>query len=267
MTLQQFCHFGLAIERKHIRPRTSRGIESEEENSDCKDGIANPWDKGASHSTDIAIRKYAVESGFTKALTPDLVELCVWFSRLYHRCYNLLSADVPAAKTNTPMEFLLTGDENKKEIERIMKLWYDTRYKWKSQQQQASTEHVVSCISPLFIVLPTFVGKTVTFLPPAKMRGAKTTVVITPLIALGLLLLLELVLTRQYPSLSLNQVLFPACSGSCLGQVYLYMNCHILLEESSYSPNSFSMPVPPFPLLFPSSMLNFKTVVELCVVK
>jgi superfamily II DNA helicase RecQ len=186
MTLQQFRHFGLAIERKHIRPRTSRGIESEEENSDCEDGIANPWDKGASHSTDIAIRKYAVDSGFTKALTPDSVELCVWFSRLYHRFYDLLSVDVPPTKSNTAMEFLLTADQKKKEIERIMKLWYGTGYKWKSQQQQESTEHVVSCISPLFIVLPTSVGKTVTFLLPAKMRGAKTTVVITPLIALGL---------------------------------------------------------------------------------
>jgi superfamily II DNA helicase RecQ len=84
------------------------------------------------------------------------------------------------------MEFLLTADQKKKEIERIMKLWYGTGYKWKSQQQQESTEHVVSCISPLFIILPTSVGKTVTFLLPAKMLGAKTTVVITPLIALGL---------------------------------------------------------------------------------
>jgi hypothetical protein len=60
MTLQQFWHFGLAMERKHIRPRTSRGLEREENDSDSDDGMANPWDKGASHSTDIAIRKYAV---------------------------------------------------------------------------------------------------------------------------------------------------------------------------------------------------------------
>jgi superfamily II DNA helicase RecQ len=185
MTLQQYRHFGLAIERKHIRPRTGRGTESEEDDSDSEDGIANPWDKGASHSTDTAIRKYAVESGFTKALTPDSVELCVWFSRLYHKFYDLVSADVPPAKSNTAIEFLLTSDQKKEEIERIMKLWYGTGYKWKSPQQQESTEHVVSCISPLFIVLPTSVGKTVTFLLPAKMKGAKTTVVITPLIALG----------------------------------------------------------------------------------
>jgi hypothetical protein len=77
MTLQQSCHFGLAIERKHIRLRMSHGIESEEDYSNSEDGMANSWDKGMSHSTDAAIRKYAVESGFMKALTPDSVELCV----------------------------------------------------------------------------------------------------------------------------------------------------------------------------------------------
>jgi hypothetical protein len=34
--------------------------------------------------------------------------------------------DVPPAKSNTAMEFLLTADQKRKEIERIMKLWYGT---------------------------------------------------------------------------------------------------------------------------------------------
>jgi superfamily II DNA helicase RecQ len=185
MTLQQFRHFGLAIERKHIRPRTSRGVEQEEGDSDSEDGVSNPWDKGASHSSDIAIRNYARESGFTKALTPDSTELCIWFSRRYHQFYDLLSVDVAPARANTAIERLLTRDEKVQEISRIMTLWYGVNYRWKSVQQQEATERVVSGISPLFIVLPTSAGKTTTFLLASKMKWAKTTVVITPLISLG----------------------------------------------------------------------------------
>jgi hypothetical protein len=80
MTLQQFCHFSLAIERKHIRPRVSRENEIEDNDSEADDEMANPRDKGAAHSTDVSIRNYARESGFTKTLTADSTELCIWFS-------------------------------------------------------------------------------------------------------------------------------------------------------------------------------------------
>lgn len=79
MTLQQYRHFCLAIERKHIRPRTTRGVEQKDGDSDSEDGIANPWDKGAAHSTDIAMRNYARESGFTKGSSISILLPLVWF--------------------------------------------------------------------------------------------------------------------------------------------------------------------------------------------
>jgi len=184
MTLQQYRHFCLAIERKHIRPQAS-STEGEGNDSDSEE-VDNPWDQGAGHGTSVAVRRYAREIGFTRTLTSDAIDLWTSFSGSYHKFYDVISVDVRPARAAMSLNRLLTPKEKEHEISRIMTLWYGQGYRWRSPQQQEATERTVSGISPLFTALPTSAGKTVTFLLPAKMKGSNTTVVITPLIELGL---------------------------------------------------------------------------------
>jgi superfamily II DNA helicase RecQ len=183
MTLQQYRHFILAVERKHIRPDGTReSMEGEDSDSDMVD---NPWDQGAGHSSSIAVKRYAREMGFTRTLNPETIGWWSSMSKGYHKFYDLISVESRAPTVKGDLSGLLTQKERESEIVRIMTGWYGAGYVWKSPQQKEATERIVEGVSPLFVILPTAAGKTTSFLLPAKMKGAKTTVIITPLVALG----------------------------------------------------------------------------------
>jgi hypothetical protein len=147
MTLQQYRHFVLAIERKHIRPRTS-SAKREGDDSDSKE-VDNPWDEGAGHGTSVAVRRYAREIGFTRTLTAEAIDLWTSFSRSYHKFYEVLSTDIKPVKAARCLTGLLTAKEREYEISRIMTLWYGHEYNWRSPQQQEATERTASGIFPV----------------------------------------------------------------------------------------------------------------------
>jgi hypothetical protein len=178
MTLQQYRHFSLAVERKHIRSNGTReSVEGEDSDSDTVD---NPWDQGAAHSSSMAVKRYAREMGFTRTLNPETSAWWISMSKGGHKFYDMVSAESRLPIPTADLSGLLTQTDREKEIVRIMMGWYGAGYLWKSPQQKEATERTVEGVSPLFVILPTAAGKTTTFLLPAKMKGANTTVVITP---------------------------------------------------------------------------------------
>jgi hypothetical protein len=187
MTLADYRHFILAIEKKHVRPKPglTETAADEDEDEDESGALDCAWDQVAGHGSSTALASYTREIGFAKKLTPEAVNLFLMFAKEYYRFYGVLSVDVKPARLVAGLEGLLTAREKKDEVDRIMTLWYGAGYSWRSPHQKAATESVIAGTSPLFIVLPTSAGKITTFLLPAKMRGSHTTVVITPLIALG----------------------------------------------------------------------------------
>ena len=188
MTLADYRHFILAIEKKIIRPNAFLHVgdmagadEAEEEEG----ALDSAWDQVAGHGSTTALAAYAREIGFAKKLTPEAVDLFHMFAKEYHRFYGVLSVDVKPKRVVAGLHGLMTGQERKEEVDRVMTLWYGAGYSWRSPHQKSATDVIVSGTSPLFVVLPTSAGKTTTYLLPAKMKGNGTTVVITPLIALG----------------------------------------------------------------------------------
>jgi superfamily II DNA helicase RecQ len=186
MTLADYRHFILAIEKKIIRPKATLpvgGMGGEDEDEDG--ALDSAWDQVAGHGSTTALAAYAREIGFAKKLTPEAVDLFHMFAKEYHRFYGVLSGDVKPTRVVAGLQGLMTGQEKQEEVNRVMTLWYGAGYSWRSTQQKLATEAIIAGTSPLFVVLPTSAGKTTTYLLPAKMKGSRTTVVITPLIALG----------------------------------------------------------------------------------
>jgi superfamily II DNA helicase RecQ len=70
-------------------------------------------------------------------------------------------------------------------IRAALRQLYGPTAKFRTKEQEAAVEAVVEGISPLFVILPTEVGKSLTFLIPAMFSDAGTTVVILPLVALA----------------------------------------------------------------------------------
>jgi hypothetical protein len=100
MTLADYRHFILAIEKKIIRPKASRseavtdGDEDEEEDG----ALDSAWDHVARHGSSTALAAYARrELGFAKKLTPEAVDLFQTFAKEYHRFYGVMSGDVKPA--------------------------------------------------------------------------------------------------------------------------------------------------------------------------
>ena len=188
MTLADYRHFILAIEKKIIRPKAGLAVGDmggDDEDKGEDGALDSAWDQVAGHGSTTALAAYAREIGFAKKLTPEAVDLFYTFAKEYHRFYGVLSVDVKPAKVVAGLQGLMTGREKKEEMDRVMTLWYGAGYSWRSPHQKSATEAIITGTSPLFVVLPTSAGKTTTYLLPAKMRGSRTTVVITPLIALG----------------------------------------------------------------------------------
>lgn len=141
MTLADYRHFILAIEKKIIRPKAALpvGVTGGEDDEEEEDGaLDSAWDQVTGHGSTTALAAYAREIGFAKKLTPEAVDLFHTFAKEYHRFYGVLSGDVKPTRAVAGLQGLMTGQEKKEEVDRVMTLWYGAGYSWRSPHQKSA---------------------------------------------------------------------------------------------------------------------------------
>jgi superfamily II DNA helicase RecQ len=175
MTVQEFRHIMIAIDRQFIR-----GTDAEPD--DDEDDEDNVHDLMAAHSTRLAVARYARMGGLTRSLTTESINIFRGISDKWQRWYHLVSRkDQQILKTEAPFDPL----QMEKYIEDVLVRMYGKGGNWLSQFQREAVMKVAKGINGLVVVLPTGSGKSLTFMLPAMLSNAKTTVLITPLRALA----------------------------------------------------------------------------------
>jgi len=178
MTTQEYRHIAIAIDRKFIRRKEAEGDDDEEEDDDVHDLMA-------AHPTKVAVARYARMGGMTRSLTSESIDVFRSISDKWQRWYKLLSrkskGDVPQSVDTQPTEDISIQTIMSTALQKL----YGPTGVFRSEEQKEGTIAVIEGVSPLFIILPTGAGKSVTFMVPALLPEAKTTVVITPLVALA----------------------------------------------------------------------------------
>jgi len=175
MTCQEYRHIAIAIDRKFIRGIVEEADEDEEED--------DVHDLMAAHSTKLATARYARMGGLTRSLTSESIDVFRSISDKWQQWYGIVSRkrdEVRNVRSNQEEE----GTLRDRVDAAVKDLWGPTGT-FRNPQQEEGVRRVVDGESPLFVILPTGVGKSAMFLIPAMLKDAKTTVVITPLVALA----------------------------------------------------------------------------------
>lgn len=176
MTMADYRHISIAMDRKFIRD-----IDLELDEEDDED---DPHDLMAAHSTRTAVNHYGRQAELLKKLSPEAIEIFRRIADKWHAWLGLVSR---APRTDVEDEFEDKDEMNipiKEQIQEALRNMYGPTETFKGKQEEAVSA-VMRGTTPLLICLPTGGGKTLSFMLPALLKDAKTTVVITPLVALG----------------------------------------------------------------------------------
>ncbi len=176
LTMADYRHISVAIDRKFIR-----GIDLELTEDDDED---DPHDLMAAHRTRTAINRYGRQAGLLQKLTTESMEIFGDIADKGHRWLELVSR-MPRGES----DFVRHGQDRvdapiNERLQVVLRQMYGIGATFKGKQEEA-LEAVVKDVTPLLICLPTGRGKSLMFMLPALMKGSKTTVVITPRVALG----------------------------------------------------------------------------------
>jgi superfamily II DNA helicase RecQ len=180
MTVQEYRHIATAIDRKFIR-----GKDAEPDEDDEDDGDDNVHDLMAAHSSKLANARYARMGGLTRSLTSESISIFRTISDKWQTWYKL---EIRRKKhLEVKFETSATATENTSTgyITSALRKIYGQGGKFKTQHQENAVLSVATGINQLFVILPTGEGKSLTFILPAMTPDAKTTIVITPLVALA----------------------------------------------------------------------------------
>jgi len=181
MTVQEYRHIAIAIDRKFIRGTSAEMDEDEEDEDDIHDLMA-------AHSTKLADARYARMGGLTRSLTPESISIFRTISDRWQRWYKLESRRSQERSTGTAMktEGIIEDEVGaEREMKGALQKMYGQSAEFKTEQQKEAVLKTVMGVNQLFIILPTGQGKSLTFMIPAMLQVARTTVVITPLVALA----------------------------------------------------------------------------------
>jgi hypothetical protein len=180
MTVQEYRHIATAIDRRFIRQRDAEPDDDLEEDEDD-----NIHDLMAAHSSKLANARYARMGGLTRSLTPESISIFRTISDKWQTWYKL---EIRRKKqSGVGSETVETSEENHATgyITSALQKMYGQGGKFKTEHQRDAVFGIANGINQLFIILPTEEGKSLTFMLPAMMLTAKTTLVITPLVALA----------------------------------------------------------------------------------
>jgi superfamily II DNA helicase RecQ len=253
MTIQEYRHIAIAIDREFIRGSSAEADEDEE-----GEGEDDIHDLMAAHSSKLANARYARMGGLSKGLTPESINLYRSVSDKWQRWYKLesrreISIKIKAVRTEPETHESAVRERMMKALQTM----YGTNAKFKSVEQQAAVINTAMGTNQLFVILPTGKGKSLTFMLPAMQSHAETTVVITPLVALAEDLLrrckatgIDAIIYGRGVNRSARIVVIvteTVISGSCLQfirDLYLtkcldrivFDECHKLLHDQGFRP-------------------------------
>src|SRR5436190_35647 len=177
MTTQDYRHIAIAIDRKFIRGKHAEVDEEEEEEDDVHDEMA-------AHSTKVAIAHYARMGGLSRNLTPESLDVFRSISDKWQRWYGLVSRK-QSSNAKTIQSTQKGVQSTKEKMYGVIQKLYGPTGEFRTRKQEQAVEAVIEGVNPLIVVLPTGAGKSLSFMIPALLPGAGTTVVITPLVALA----------------------------------------------------------------------------------
>jgi superfamily II DNA helicase RecQ len=176
-------HIAVAIDREHVRGLTE-GLDPENEDA---------HDLQASHSTTTADRVYGIRGDILRSLTSRSIEVFKKVTDRWHQFLRLtpkgikeritrirslsLSASIPVAKK--------VKRDLETEMQEALNVFLGAGAQYRSKEQRLGLKAVLDGESPLVVILPTGGGKSLLFMLPAWLEGARTTVVISPFVALA----------------------------------------------------------------------------------
>ena len=131
MTVQEYRHVAIAIDREFIR-----GSSAEPDEEDEEDGDDDIHDLMAAHSTKLANARYARMGGLSKGLTPESINLYRTVSDKWQRWYKLESRSksslkVKAVKTEPDSQEPAVAERMTKALQTI----YGFNAKFKTAEQ------------------------------------------------------------------------------------------------------------------------------------
>ena len=253
MTVQEYRHVAIAIDREFIRGSSAEADEGDEDEEDN-----DVHDLMAAHSTKLANARYARMGGLSKGLTPKSINIYRTVSDKWQKWYKLesrqnTSTKIKAAKIEPDSDEAAVAERMTKALQTM----YGANAKFKTEKQQSAVLSTAMGINQLFVILPTGQGKSLTFMLPAMQSHAQTTIVITPLVALAEDMLWRCkatgIDTIIYGRGSLRSarivviVTETAISGSCIQFIrdlhltksldrIVFDECHKLLHDQTFRP-------------------------------
>ena len=253
MTVQEYRHIAIAIDREFIRGSSA---EMDEEDEDEEDDEVH--DLMAAHSTKLANARYARMGGLSKGLTPESINMYRTVSDKWQKWYKLESRKETSVKVKaTKMEPDVQEAAVEKRMTKALQTMYGNNAKFKTVEQRSAVISTAMGTTQLFVILPTGQGKSLTFMLPAMQSHAQTTIVITPLVALA-----EDIL-RRCKATGIDTIIYgrglirgarivvivteTAISGSCLQFIrdlhltkcldrIVFDECHKLLHDQGFRP-------------------------------
>jgi superfamily II DNA helicase RecQ len=180
MTVQEYRHIATAIDRKFIR-----GKDAEPDDDDEEDGDDDVHDLMAAHSSKLANARYARMGGLTRSLTSESISIFRTISDKWQMWYKLEIRRKRSVEVKSEMEMIGAENGPTGYITSALRKIYGQGGKFKTQHQEDAVMSVATGINQLFVILPTGEGKSLTFILPTMTPAAKTTIVVTPLVALA----------------------------------------------------------------------------------
>jgi superfamily II DNA helicase RecQ len=181
MTVQEYRHIATAIDRKFIRRQDAEPDDDDDE----EDGDDNVHDLMAAHSSKLANARYARMGGLTRSLTSESISIFRTVSDKWQTWYKLEIRRKKNVEVKSEMGVMAAENGPTGYITSALRKLYGQGGKFKTKHQEDAVMSVAMGINQLFVILPTGEGKSLTFILPAMIPEAKTTIVITPLVALA----------------------------------------------------------------------------------
>ena len=193
ITVQDYRHMAIAIDRVHVRGLTG-DMEPQED---------DPHDAMANHGTVTADQVYGIDRTMLRGLNIHSTAAFRGVADRWHQFLRLnsrqksdgrkrrgddsLAATMPGTKKHRVGE-TVEQQANTVDFERALQEAMDTfvgpRAEFRSPQQREGLLAVLQGESPLVVILPTGGGKSLLFMLPATLPDAKTTIVVVPFVAL-----------------------------------------------------------------------------------
>ena len=193
VTVQDYRHIAIAIDRVHVRGLTG---DMEPQEDDAHDVMA-------SHGSVIANQAYGIDRAMLRGLNIRSIATFRGVADRWHQFLRLNSRqkldgrkrqgeDSPAAATpgtkkrrlEGPVERQVGTADFERALQEAMDRFVGPGATFRSPQQREGLLAVLQGESPLVVILPTGGGKSLLFMLPATLPDANTTVVVVPFVAL-----------------------------------------------------------------------------------